>query len=128
MPTQEAAVDGRAAEKAVEGVMDRRAFTVATLAAEWECSEGVIRKVIATGELGCFRLGTLIRIPVEEVRRFECQAIQSNASEADMQSSGVTNTASAAATRSKLPIAPQPKRRRGHGGLAKPTQHARLAG
>jgi len=33
-----------------------RAFTVATLAQEWECSEGVVRKMIANGELGCFRL------------------------------------------------------------------------
>lgn len=42
-----------------------RAHTVASLAAEWQCSEGVIRKAIATGELGCFRLGTLIRFPAE---------------------------------------------------------------
>lgn len=64
-----------------------RAFTVATLAAEWECSEGVIRKAIADGELGCFRLGTLIRIPVEEVRRFECQNIPSSDLESDTLSS-----------------------------------------
>ncbi len=42
-----------------------RAFTVASLAREWECSEGAIRKRIATGEIGCFRIGTLIRIPAQ---------------------------------------------------------------
>ena len=54
-------------------MLSRRAYTVASLAREWECSQGVIRKAIAEGRLGHFRLGTLIRIPAEEVRRFECQ-------------------------------------------------------
>lgn len=67
--------------------MNARAFTVATLAAEWQCSEGVIRKAIADGRLGHFRLGTLIRIPAEEVARFECQNTRSSASAVDMQSS-----------------------------------------
>lgn len=58
--------------------MTARAYTVATLAAEWDCSEGAIRKLIAQERLGCFRIGTLIRIPVEEARRFECQNIASN--------------------------------------------------
>ncbi|WP_155262905.1 helix-turn-helix domain-containing protein [Sphingomonas segetis] len=70
-----------------EGGGVSRAYTVATLADAWECSEGVIRKLIATGELGCFRLGTLIRIPAEEVQRFECQSLPSSASEEDTQSS-----------------------------------------
>jgi len=64
-----------------------RAFTVSTLAREWHCSEGSIRKLIANSELGCFRLGTLIRIPAEEVARFECQNIPSSGSEADTPSS-----------------------------------------
>src|SRR5690349_14005098 len=98
-----------------------RAFTVASLAAEWECSEGVVRKLIANGELGCFRLGVLIRIPAEEVARFECQNLPSNASEADMQSLGAMPKGSGGAGSSKLPIAPQRKRRRGPGGIAKPT-------
>jgi len=55
-----------------------RAYTVASLAAEWDCSESVIRKQIRDGELGCFRLGALIRIPIEEARRFECRSIQSS--------------------------------------------------
>jgi excisionase family DNA binding protein len=105
-----------------------KAYTVSSLAAEWECSEGVIRKAIANGELGCFRLGTLIRIPAEEVRRFECQSLPSSDCVEDMPSSGATQKESAADTASRLPIAPQRKRRRGLGGPEKPTQHARLAG
>jgi excisionase family DNA binding protein len=62
--------------------MPARAFTVASLAREWECSEGVVRKLVASGALRCFRIGTLIRIPAEEVQRFECQNIASNDSEA----------------------------------------------
>lgn len=108
--------------------MSARAFTVATLATEWECSEGVIRKLVATGELGCFRLGALIRIPAEEVRRFECQNIQSSDYAEDMQSSGATKQASGGAMASTLPIDPQRKRRRGTGGGAKPTHSERLAG
>lgn len=108
--------------------MNARAFTVASLAEAWKCSEGVIRKAIASGELGCFRLGALIRIPAEEVRRFECQNLPSSDCAEDMLSSGETQTASAAATASPLPIAPQRKRRRGIGGDGKPTQRERLAG
>jgi excisionase family DNA binding protein len=105
-----------------------RAYTVASLAAEWECSEGVIRKAIRDGELGCFRLGTLIRIPAEEVRRFECTSLPSSDCAEDMPSSGATKPESAAATDSRLPIAPPRKRRQGIGGGAKPIQRERLAG
>ena len=105
-----------------------RAYTVASLAAEWDCSEGVIRKAIANGELGCFRLGALIRIPAEEVRRFECHNLPSSDCAEDMQSSGEQQMASGGASASTLPIDPQRKRRRGPGGPEKPTQRERLAG
>lgn len=113
--------------KAVAEKAGLRAYTVASLADAWGCSEGVIRKAIANGELGCFRLGTLIRIPAEEVRRFECQNLPSNDFAEDMQSSGA-KMESADAGNSRLPIAPQRKRRRVTGGHAKPTQPERLAG
>jgi hypothetical protein len=66
-------------------------YTVASLAAEWECSEAVIRKEIAAGRLGHFRIGTLIRIPVEEARRYECQVTPSNDSEAPTPASSETS-------------------------------------
>lgn len=64
------------------------AYTVASLAQEWQCSEGVVRKLIANGELGCFRLGVLIRIPAEEVARFQ-NTLSSGSGEA-MPASGET--------------------------------------
>lgn len=67
-----------------------RAFTVATLADAWCCSESSIRNLIRKGELRCFRPGNLIRIAPEEVERFECQNIPSSALGVDMPASGET--------------------------------------
>jgi excisionase family DNA binding protein len=65
------------------------AFSVPSLARRWEVSEGLIRKMIERGELLSFRLGVLIRVPASEVQRLECLTrTASNASEADMPSSG----------------------------------------
>ena len=47
------------------------AFTVPSLASRWDCSEGLIRKMIDRGELRSFRLGILIRVPADEVERIE---------------------------------------------------------
>ena len=66
----------------------RRAFTVATLAAHWQCSEGVVRKMIERRQIAHFRIGTLIRISAAEVERFECQTTPCNDSVADMPLSG----------------------------------------
>lgn len=70
--------------------MQNRAYTVATLAEAWDCSEGVIRKLIDEGKLLHFRVGILIRISAEEVRRFECQNTPSSDLEADTPSSTET--------------------------------------
>jgi excisionase family DNA binding protein len=48
-------------------------FSVPQLAQRWGCSEGLIRKLIRNKRLQCFRPGSLIRISVAEVERFECQ-------------------------------------------------------
>ena len=74
----------------VQGCIERSPipFTVERLALRWECSEGLIRKMIARGDLQSFRIGTLIRIPADEVKRVECNPIASNDCEADMPSSG----------------------------------------
>lgn len=63
-------------------------FTVPALAERWECSEGLIRKMLDRGELHSFRIGVLIRIPADEVERVECQAIPSNDCEAGSPWSG----------------------------------------
>lgn len=50
---------------------DVRPYSIAQLAERWGCSDSMIRKLINQGQLGCFRIGALIRIPASEVVRFE---------------------------------------------------------
>lgn len=66
---------------------ERIAYRVETLAKAWDCSESLIRKLIADGRLVHFRVGTLIRISAEEVARFECQNTPSSDLEAATPSS-----------------------------------------
>ncbi|MDK2756423.1 MAG: hypothetical protein KYX66_06775 [Blastomonas fulva] len=54
--------------------LSRPPFSVRSLADRWECSEGLIRKMIRNGTLQSFTIGTLIRIPVSEVERIECKS------------------------------------------------------
>ena len=86
-------------------------FTVSTLAEHWRCSEGSVRNLIRSGQLGCFRLGTLIRIPAEEVERF--QATASSASRADIPLSGETMEESATVTAFERPTALELKVKQG---------------
>ena len=46
-------------------------FTPKTLAERWACSPGHIYNMIATRKLQSFRVGSLVRISVEEVLRWE---------------------------------------------------------
>lgn len=96
--------------------MIARCYTVATLAAEWECSEGAIRKLIGEGRIGHFRIGALIRIPAEEARRFECQNIPSNDSAAATPSSIETQPEPATANDFEPPTVLGLKRRLGGAG------------
>lgn len=96
--------------------MTARAFTVASLAQEWECSEGAIRKLVAAGQLRSFRIGTLIRIPADEVKRFECQNIASNDSAADTLSSIETGTESDTGEPLRQPIASGRRQRPANAG------------
>jgi len=93
-----------------------KAFTVASLADEWECSEGVIRKAIADGRLGCFRIGTLIRIPAEEVERFQWQTIASNDSAAATPACGETTKDCGTESGYTRPIGLERRQRLGAGG------------
>ena len=52
--------------------MNPRPYTPATLAERWECSAEKIRQMYHRGELAGFPLGKLIRIPADEVERYEC--------------------------------------------------------
>jgi excisionase family DNA binding protein len=53
-------------EKITPGV-----FSVRTLADHWQCSTGLIRNMIARGELRSFRHGNLIRITADAVAEVE---------------------------------------------------------
>ena len=96
-----------------------RPFSVPQVAERWGCSEGLVRKLIRSGELACFRPGTLIRIAAAEVERFECQqqtiSTQSSASEVASPSSTV-KTESASEDNSRPKIGRAPRRRRGVSG------------
>lgn len=50
---------------------DVRPYSVAQLADRWGGSDSMVRKLINQGELQCFRIGNLIRIPAAEVERYE---------------------------------------------------------
>ena len=63
------------------------AYSVPKLAARWQCSESLIRKLVKNRKLHSIPLGALIRIPAAEVERFECNT-QSSASEAGLPLSG----------------------------------------
>lgn len=95
--------------------MTARAYTVASLAQEWACSESVIRKLVADGRLQCFRVGNLIRIRAEEVERFECQNTPCSGSSRATQSSGETQGESG--TDTDLPRQTALERRLRRGGF-----------
>lgn len=47
-------------------------YSAKTLAERWDCSEGQIRAMVRAGKLAAFTLGgKLIRIPAEEVEKWE---------------------------------------------------------
>jgi excisionase family DNA binding protein len=64
-------------------------FSPKLLAKRWGCSPQFVHKLIRKGELKAFKLGEkLLRIPMEEVRRWESQpAVTSSESLADGWSS-----------------------------------------
>lgn len=70
-----------------------RPFSPETLAERWECSADTVRALCNAGKLHSFRLGRLIRIPAQEVARYECQTIES--------SSTATNSASLTPTQNE---------------------------
>lgn len=48
-------------------------FTVKTIAERWQCSEGIVRKLIRAGEIPSFKIGDLIRVAADEVAKYECR-------------------------------------------------------
>lgn len=52
------------------------AFTVAQLAARWQCSDGHVYGLIHDGLLKAFKVGTLLRVRAEEVDRIENTTVE----------------------------------------------------
>lgn len=50
---------------------DERPFSASQLAKRWGCSEQHIRNMVKRGEIHCFYIGNLIRIPACEVMKKE---------------------------------------------------------
>ena len=93
------------------------AFTVAKLAARWDCSETAIRAMIDRKELASFRIGIALRIPASEVERIECPT-PSNASGVDTPLSGeIADNDEGENSTPRIDRAQKPKRAR-YGKLA----------
>ena len=73
-------------------ILDARPYSVPQLAERWGCSEGLVRKLIRSGDLQCFRPGALIRISAAEVERYECQVSQQSSPTRSNGSSGATSS------------------------------------
>ena len=88
-------------------------FTPGMLAKRWECSEGHVRNMIASGTLPAFRLGgKLLRIKASDVERFECQTGGSPSLTENSASHGTRETSADVIdlepmTRRKRPAAPR---------------------
>jgi len=54
-------------------ISQAKPYSPETLAERWGCSSEKVRLMYKDGELAGFRLGKLIRIPADEVERYECQ-------------------------------------------------------
>ncbi|WP_082701931.1 helix-turn-helix domain-containing protein [Novosphingobium sp. FSW06-99] len=95
-----------------------RPMSVPQLATRWGCSDGLIYKLIKEGRLQCFRPGTLIRISVAEVERFEGQPAAvvhhdvATVSVADPYNSALRDEVEPAVRHSALPRIARKRRRR----------------
>lgn len=63
-----------------------RPFSPETLGDRWGCSAEKVRLMCRAGEIASFRLGKLIRIPANEVERYECQNTESSSTAANSAS------------------------------------------
>lgn len=83
-------------------------LSVAQLAERWGCSTALVRKLIDKGEVKAFRLGTLIRIPVAEVERYEGKAD----AEAPISVAAIEEEGASPGTLTQQRIIPRARRRR----------------
>jgi len=84
-------------------------FSPETLADRWGCSAEKIRRMYHVGELAGFRLGKLIRIPANEVERYECQNTDWSGIEENSASPSTTTSEGEFASRLARMTAASPK-------------------
>ncbi|WP_430521658.1 helix-turn-helix domain-containing protein [Alloyangia pacifica] len=72
--------------------MSTRPLTPEMLADRWHCSSETIRQMVKRGDLRGFRVGRMIRIPIDAIEEHECQKSASDACEAGSASIGATQT------------------------------------
>jgi excisionase family DNA binding protein len=58
----------------MENAAPRTLLTVPEIAERWNCSAGLVRKLEKRGKIAGVRIGALLRIPLQEVEKFECQS------------------------------------------------------
>jgi excisionase family DNA binding protein len=75
-------------------------YSVQTLCERWNCTPGVIRRMIRRGELKVFHIGSLTRIAAEEVERWETTGSQGTGESSP--SSGTKEAADSAARLARL--------------------------
>lgn len=49
----------------------KRMFPIRAVASQWSVSEQTVRRLIVSGELGTTRIGGQLRVPAEEIHRYE---------------------------------------------------------
>jgi excisionase family DNA binding protein len=79
-----------------------RPFSPETLAERWGCSAEKVRQMFHQGELAGFRLGKLIRIPANEVERFEAACSQETM---NINSSNIAENTPSRSERDRLAVA-----------------------
>lgn len=69
-----------------------RPMTAEMVAERWQCSAETVRQMVKRGELRGFRVGRMIRVPVDAVEEMECQQSGSDDCGADYASTGPERT------------------------------------
>ena len=103
-----------------------RPFSPETLSERWGCSAEKVRRMYHDGELTGFRLGKLIRIPANEVERYECQ--NTDLSSTAENSPSPTMTTSADVFESRLVRMTGVSRRLGLVTYGEPAQRPKASG
>ena len=91
----------------------KRAYTVSMVADMWSVSEGMIYKLINSGELGCIRFGRCVRVRPEHIEAYENAGCQQSALNAPQSTASLQASGTSSGVRTVAPSAIRQARRRG---------------